>query len=288
MKILAFGEVLWDIHGTDAHLGGAPMNFSAHCKKCGAEAWIATAVGKDALGKRTISEIEKLGIHTEYISLSEKETGKCMVTLDEDMVPSYDLLDEVAYDYIQPLHIKHAFDVLYFGTLALRHTNNRNTLKQLIDKAAFTDVFVDMNIRPPFYEEEIVKFAFQTATIIKISDEELPTVMRLLNKGQLSDAACVETLSNDFGNLKIIIITKGDKGALVYDCVDKKSYTCQAKKVKVVSTVGAGDSFSAAFLTKYMQTGNINKSLLLATNISSFVVSCKDAIPPYELSAFDI
>ena len=162
MNVLAFGEVLWDVYETEAHLGGAPMNFAAHCKKCGADAWIVTAVGKDDLGKRTVSEIEKSGIHTDYITVSEQETGKCMVSLDENMVPSYDLLDGVAYDYIQKPNInQHKFDVLYFGTLALRNENNRNTLTQLIDETAFADIFVDVNIRPPFYSKETIRLRTQ-------------------------------------------------------------------------------------------------------------------------------
>lgn len=287
MKVLAFGEVLWDVYENDEYIGGAPMNFAAHCKKCGADSYLVTAVGKDSLGKRTLDEIQKLGINTDYITFSEKETGRCMVSLDENMVPSYSLIDGVAYDYIQKPYInKHSFDALYFGTLALRNENNRSELKKLIAQTEFDDIFVDINIRPPFYSGKTVRFAFENATIIKISDEELPVVMSLLNKIQRSDKECAQSLSNDFPNLKIIIITKGDKGCFVYDCTHKKTYECQSKKVEVVSTVGAGDSFSAAFLTKYVKTGDINKAILLATDISGFVVSCREAIPQYELTDF--
>lgn len=288
MKLLAFGEVLWDIYTNSEHLGGAPMNFSAHCKKCGGDVWIVTAVGNDDMGKRTVCEIEKLGINTEFITVSERETGKCMVTLDQNMIPSYNLLNDIAYDYIQkPDTKKYSFDVLYFGTLALRSENNQNTLKQLLNETDFKDIFVDINIRPPFYSKEIIKFVCQNATIIKISDEELPVVMSALDRAGMSDKECAESLSQGFDNLKIIIITKGDKGSFVYDCVDKKIYECQPKKVEVVSTVGAGDSFSASFLMKYMKTKDIAASLSLATDISGFVVSCKDAIPEYELSDFE-
>lgn len=288
MKLLVFGEVLWDVYTNSEHLGGAPMNFAAHCKKCGGEAWIVTAIGNDAMGKRTVCEMNKLGINTEFVITAEKETGKCMVTLDSNMIPSYNLLDNVAYDYITAPDLKeNNFDVLYFGTLALRNENNRKSLKQLLNENSFGDVFVDMNIRPPFYSEEAVRFACQNATIIKISDEELPVVAGLLNMAHMSDKECAEILSKDFPNLKIIIITKGEKGSFVYDCVEGKIYESQSKKVEVVSTVGAGDSFSASFLMKYMKTKDIDISLSIATSISGFVVSCKEAIPRYELSDFE-
>lgn len=68
IRALAFGEVLWDIYTDGEYLGGAPLNFSAHFKRCGGEAWLLSAVGNDDLGKRALCEIERLGIGTEYIS----------------------------------------------------------------------------------------------------------------------------------------------------------------------------------------------------------------------------
>lgn len=282
IKVLAFGEVLWDVYKNSKHLGGAPMNFSAHFKKCGGEAWILTAVGDDMLGRETVCEIEKLGISTDYVSIVKQETGKCLVTLDAKHIPSYDLLNNVAYDYIQKPDISNeCFDVLYFGTLALRNENNMTVLKQMLEENTFSDVFVDINIRAPYYNRDSVEFACKNATIIKISDEELPAVMNVMEKTECSAKECVKILNGQFQNLKMIIITRGDKGSLVYDCINKKYHEGEAQKVQVVSTVGAGDSFSAAFLTKYMKTDDISQALEFAAKISGYVVSCNVAIPDY-------
>ena len=248
MKVLSFGEVLWDVYANSKHLGGAPLNFSAHFKKCGGKSWIITAVGDDAMGREAIFEIEKLGINTEYISITEAETGKCLVTLDSKQIPTYNLLNDVAYDYIQHPDTKNGpFDVLYFGTLALRNENNRTVLGQILQENNFVDIFVDMNIRAPYYSTDVIRFAFENATIIKISDEELPVVMDALGEKIHSIKKCVQILSEEFGNLKIIIITRGDKGSIVYECKNKEFYECQAQKVETVSTVGAGDSFPPHF-----------------------------------------
>ncbi len=289
MNVFVFGEVLWDVYPTSKHIGGAPMNFAAHLKKCGGKAWIVTAVGNDLLGKEAMGKMLNFGIETEYVICSEnKETGKCLITLDKNKVPSYELLNNVAYDDIKKPELRDkVFDVLYFGTLALRNENNLFVLKQIISENKFEELFVDMNIRPPYYSEYVIRFALENATIVKISDEELPLIMRVLGKEQLSPGECAKILGEDFDNLKMIIITLGDKGSFVYNTEDKKTYECQAKKVDVVSTVGAGDSFSASFLTKYMKTKNIDKALLLASSISGFVVSCKDAVPEYVLSDFE-
>ena len=152
MKALSFGEILWDVYPDKKFLGGAPLNFAAHLKKHDENVYMMSALGNDELGKEAIKRIEDWKINTSYIlSLDDKPTGSCMVTLDENKVPSYNLLKNVAYDYISYIDIKESFDVLYFGTLALRSENNYNTLKTLIESVKFNCIFSDINIRPPFY-----------------------------------------------------------------------------------------------------------------------------------------
>ena len=285
MKTLAFGEVLWDVYPDSEYIGGAPLNFAAHFKKCGGNSWILTSIGDDSLGKKTIDEIQKMGISTDYISCSDKETGKCLVTLDEKQIPTYNLLDDVAYDYIKrPELLDESFDVFYFGTLSLRNKNNREVANKIVSENNFGDIFVDLNIRPPFYSKEVVQFALSNATIVKISDEELPTIMELIGENVVSVKDDADKLSKLYPQLKIIIITLGAKGSYVYDSVNDKSYEQEAVKVDVVSTVGAGDSFSAAFLAKYLKTTDIKKALSLATKVSGFVVSQKGAIPDYDIN----
>ena len=133
MKILAFGEVLWDIYDDERYIGGAPLNFAAHLSMHGEDVYMISSVGNDELGKESIQNIKKLNINTEYISISNKwSTGKCFVTLDENTTPRYDLLCGVAYDYISSEKVEGDFDVLYFGTMALRSEYNISSLKELL------------------------------------------------------------------------------------------------------------------------------------------------------------
>ena len=287
MNVLAFGETLWDVYPNARYLGGATLNFAAHLAKCGAEAWINTSVGNDSMGADAISAIKNWNIHTDYVSVLGKETGKCLVTLDSNQIPSYDLLDDVAYDYIEAPKLTDPFDLLYFGTLALRNAHNRKAIREILDKNEFGDVFVDVNIRPPFYSDEVVQFAMKHATIVKISDEELSKVMQAIGEDCASLSECAKLLHEKFDNLKLIIITRGGSGSSIYECALDAWYERNAEKVEVVSTVGAGDSFSAAFVAKYYQTKDINASLSFATKISGYVVSCMDAVPEYDAKDFE-
>lgn len=285
MKILSFGEVLWDVFPDGEHIGGAPLNFAAHLSKMGEEAYILTSVGDDDLGEKTVDIINDFKVKTDYISVSKVlETGKCIVTLDRYKIPKYNLLNNVAYDEIITENIPDVFDVLYFGTLALRNEYNINSLKKLLDNNDFKEVFVDVNIRPPYYTEETVKFAIKNATILKISDEELPIICNILNIDNNDDF--VKNLCEKYLNLKLIIITKGGNGSYCYDCKNDRGYTAEIIKTSVDSTVGAGDSFSAAFLHKFINGYNIKSCLDFAAKISAFVVSKTEAIPEYNLKDF--
>jgi len=283
MKVLAFGEVLWDIYADEKFIGGAPFNFAAHFAKLGGEAYLLSAVGKDALAKDTLRAVAARGIRTDHISVSDLPTGQCLVTLDADRIPSYHLLDHVAYDDVAVPHLCEKMDVLYFGTLALREAHNREVLRRVIRENDFSEIFVDVNIRPPHYSEETVRFAMEHATFLKISDEELPTVLSLLSLPSSSREADVRAIAAAFSSVRYIIITLGGEGALLYDCFKDSFCKRAAEKVCVVSTVGAGDSFSAAFLVHFLGSHDGEAALAFASRVAGLVVSHKDAVPDYSM-----
>lgn len=287
MKLLSFGEVLWDVYPDGKYLGGAPLNFAAHFVKQGGEAYLVSAVGNDPLGEETIREVAKLGVRTDYISVCrERETGRCMVTLNSGAVPSYTLLPDVAYDFISPPASVQC-GVLYFGTLALRSRVNREAVSVLLSECGAEEIFVDLNIRAPFYSEETVGFCLRRATTVKISDAELPVVFGLtFQEPYRGPESAAREIAGRFPNLKLLVITLGEKGSFAYDCASRTIYFCPARKVKVASTVGAGDSFAAAFLAGRLNGGNIPDCLENASKISAYVVSQKDAVPEYRPEEF--
>ena len=281
MNLLSFGEIIWDIYGDSYTIGGAPLNLAAHSSLHGARSWLASAVGNDVLGMRALEHIKALGIKTDYISVSNDfQTGKCDITLGESGIPSYNILENVAYDRILlPSALNHDFDVIAFGTLALRTKQNRETLMHVLSNNSFGEVYADLNIRPPFYSRESVELCLSNATIVKISDEELPLVTLLLFGKSATVAEALDLIAKKYPKIKLILITQGEMGSLCYECQRKEIYSCKAEAVTAVSTVGAGDSYGATFLTWYMKTKNISLSMTLATKVSAFVVAHQEAIP---------
>ncbi|MEE0896380.1 MAG: carbohydrate kinase [Acutalibacteraceae bacterium] len=283
MKVLSFGEIIWDVYPDEKHLGGAPLNFAAHFAKQGGEAYVLSALGDDELGNEALNKLSFWKVNAEYVSvLSGKDTGKCLVTLDKQGVPTYNIVRDSAYDYINCSSVSDEFDALYFGTLALRNEYNRREISELIKSHSFKEIFVDVNLREPFINRESLMLCMENATVLKISDEELSAVSKILYNTEYDYKNIATEISKTFQNIKFIIITLGEKGSYAYDVHNKTSFSCAAERVKVASTVGAGDSFSAVFLYKYMCGFDIDSCLKSASRISAYVVSKTEAVPEYD------
>lgn len=282
MKVLSFGEIIWDVYPDKKCIGGAPLNFSAHVAKNGAESYLLSCVGQDDLGKQAKEYLAKFGVKNDFVFECDKQTGVCSVTLDEKGVPTYTIIQNVAYDNI-PFEQKvcdNHFDLLCFGSLALRGDNNKKTLQQLLKKGNFKKIYCDVNLRAPFFDKEGVDFCFKNCHIAKVSDNEFEFVsQQVLNERYVNIQQFAKSLSQAYKNLEVVLLTCGDKGAYVYIPQQDQIYFEPAKKVQVVSTVGAGDCFGAVFVTEYIKGNDVQSCLKKATEKSAYVVSKQDAIP---------
>ena len=134
------------------------------------------------------------------------------------------------------------------------------------------------NIRPPFFSAESVRFCLERSSIVKVSDEELPTVANLLF-GSYTDAdTASKAILAAFKNIRLLILTCGAEGAYCYDVASATPCFVPAVKTSVVSSVGAGDSFGATFLVQYFKTKSIPHALDVAAKVSAFVVSKKETV----------
>ena len=279
MRVLAIGEIIFDIFNGEAEIGGAPLNFCAHCAALGADAVLVSAVGNDALGWVALENIRKFGVNTEYVQTNNLPTGQCIVTLRNGN-PEYNVLRPVAYDRIKVPDGRFEADVFAFGTLIQRDPVSRNTLRNILANGKYKDVFCDVNLRNNCYDEESCLLCLENATILKISAEEEPLLREyeFYNEGT-TERETVKSICNSFENIELVLYTKGENGSLIYNKTEDKFYEFSAEKTKVVSTVGAGDSYSAAFLCEYMKSKDLVAAAKAGTKLSAFVVSHREAVP---------
>ncbi len=281
MKVLAFGEILWDIIDDDAHLGGAPLNFAAHSVQCGGEAAILSRLGDDKFGTDALDRIDKLGLITDLIQTDDsKPTGTVPVKL-VDGQPDYFITPDVAFDYIDYQSVKEnldGFDVLYYGTLAQRGASGK-ALNAIHNNHNFKLKFYDVNLRKDCYNKEIIRLSMEHATVAKLNEEEVIEIGKILFGNALEPVDFIRCLLLEFGKLDHVILTAGGQGCFVYK--DHTLYHVKSDPVHVVDAIGAGDSFSAAFMHTFFKTGDVIRSAQIGNKVGGFVASSSGAIPKY-------
>jgi fructokinase len=254
INIVSFGEVLWDVLPTHKVAGGAPMNVVFHTNNFGIDARLISSVGNDLLGKELLLFLKQKGISTELVRTNHDfPTSTVPVTLDEKGSASYEIVEPVAWDFLQAEKQENkavvSSTLLLFGSLICRNDNNIKALFQLIDKAQKT-VF-DVNLRPPFYSKELIETLLQKADIVKMNDEELDIIAGWYNKKDDLKEQMI-FLMEKF-DIETLVMTNGKEGA--YCMHNNQLFEQKGFPVKVKDTVGSGDSFLAAFLFK-MLTGS--------------------------------
>jgi fructokinase len=284
--IIGLGEVLWDCLPEGKKLGGAPANFAYHIGQFGFNALAVSAIGKDKLGDETL------------VSFNEKElkyimpridfpTGTVIVNLDAQGVPSYEIKQNVAWDNI-PLtdelrNMALECRAVCWGSLAQRNKISRNTIKTLIGSLP-TDCLkiFDINLRQNFYAKDILHDSITCCDILKINDDELEIVKQMFGLDKLSMQDTCRTLLDEF-NIKILVLTCGVDGSYVFT-QENMSFK-ETPKIKVADTVGAGDSFTAAFAAAILSGKSIAEAHQLAVDVSAFVCTKNGAMPklPQEL-----
>lgn len=287
-KVIAIGEIVWDCLPSGKQLGGAPLNFAFFAKELGADAYAVSAVGSDELGDETLAVAATTGVCLDYVQRNSLPTSRVLVTLNEVGIPQYEIVEGVAWDAIEgsdaALKLVEDADVICWGSLAQRSEKSRNSILSLLDAAPDTCVKVfDINIRQHYYTREVVEASLERANILKLNEDELPLVARMLGV-EGSDKEIVSILI-DMYSLKYLIYTHGADFSEVYSADGEYSHV-PTPKVSVADTVGAGDSFTAVFVTSLLKGDSLKDSHEKAVKVSAYVCTKNGAINPLPENIF--
>ena len=276
--IVGIGEILWDMLPSGKALGGAPANFAYHAGRLGEEGWAVSAVGDDALGREILDLVKSKGLRN-LIAVTDKPTGTVQVELDDRGVPAYNIMEDVAWDNIpftpEMEELAKRADAVCFGSLVQR-MNSRPSVMRFI-RAMRPDALkvFDINLRQHYYSCEVIEESLMLADILKINDEEIRIVAGMLGLSDDAVTACRELIGS-FG-LRLVILTKGPEGSEVITA--DKVIPQGVDDVEIVDTVGAGDSFTAAFTVAYLRGDSLAEAQRLASATASYVCSRKGAMP---------
>ena len=276
------GEALWDVLPEGKKLGGAPANFAYHVSQFGLNSRVVSAVGQDKLGTEILDNFREKRLQG-IIETVPYPTGTVQVTLDNEGVPCYDIKEGVAWDnipYTEELdQLARQTQAICFGSLAQRSIVSRETIARFLatmpDTPETLKIF-DINLRQSFYTKEILCDSFSRCNVLKINDEELVTVSRLFGYPGIDlQDKCWILLAKY--NLKMLILTCGVNGSYVFT-PGHVSFV-ETPTVQVADTVGAGDSFTAAFTAAIIRGRSVREAHQLAVDTSAYVCTQQGAMP---------
>jgi fructokinase len=270
---LVFGEVLYDCFPDESVvLGGAPFNVAWHLQAFGQSPLFVSRVGNDELGHRIRAAMETWGMSTAGLQLdSEHPTGTVTIEI-HDGEPAYDIISERAYDYIEadllpPLHPS----LIYHGTLALRNRVSAESLASL-KRDHDAPVFVDVNLREPWWQREQVVKLMDGAHWVKLNAGELETLQD--GTGSLHDRASRLLQEHGIGHL---VVTRGDAGAVAFSGTGEAARIKPAPGATVVDTVGAGDAFTSVTILGVLEGWPQQQAMQRAQEFASAIVGIRGA-----------
>lgn len=273
LQPLIFGEVLFDqFEDGSSVLGGAPFNVAWHLQAFGLKPLFVSRVGDDSYGRRIREEMQQWGMSTAGLQKdSTYPTGLVSITIKNNE-PGFDILADRAYDHISADALPPIQPALiYHGSLAVRHPDSAAALATIKQRFA-APVFIDVNLRPPWWEQATLLSLLQHASWAKLNKDEIDTLL----EGDATTLEKAHELLQRFG-LETIILTLGAEGAIALTANGEQSEIEPSQALNIVDTVGAGDAFASVCILGYMKQWPISRILERAQDFASAIVQIRGA-----------
>jgi fructokinase len=280
--VVAFGETLVDQFRDRNVLGGAPFNVASHLAAMGTHALLVTRAGKDALGDQLLQAMAARGLDIRGVQRDPaRPTGRVRVS-ERASGHVFDILPDQAYDHIHVSMARMAAlsahpALVYFGTLAQRGPSRR-ALRELL-AAVQTCAFLDVNLRDPWVDPDVLDWSLRQAAVVKLNSEELLRLCAMFKLGGATPEACAAALLSSFG-LQRIVVTEGAAGAWTIDRAGRIETVTGHALPTLVDTVGAGDGFAAVFMLGMLRGWPLVTQLERADAFARAICGIRGAVPP--------
>lgn len=279
--VVCFGEMLWDILANGRVPGGAPMNVAYHLKKLGTEPALISRIGNDECGSALLDYLKKHFISIDFIQTDPlSETGRVIAKLMANNEVQYTIKQSAAWDNIQPVHqyekLVSEASYFVFGSLITRNSISKNTLYELTDLAKFN--VMDINLRSPFIDKRNIEYLLNKVSMLKLNTEELLMVSGWYGNYK-NDEERILMIQDRF-HIPDIVLTKGEKGALFFK--QGLMYGHSGYTVNVADTIGCGDAFLAALLTKLSMGDSPAAALEFSCGLGALIAGKKGGCPEYQ------
>jgi len=289
-KVVGLGEVLWDVLPERTCLGGAPANFAYITTLMGDEGIVASRVGEDSRGIKALQSMEERGLNIEHVQTDRRHpTGVVNVKVDGKGIAQYEIAQPVAWDFLEWTpdwqQLAETADAVCFGSLAQRCENSRAAIRRFLSATSPKALKVfDVNLRQSYYCLDTLAESMRLADIVKLNDEELPTIMSLAGLPHNDERTSAERLTAEY-DLEIVCITRGGRGSLLVQ--GKKASEHPGFRVRVADTVGSGDAFTAGMVHEYLHGASLELMNEVANLVGAWVASEVGAMPTPKRGALE-
>ena len=279
--IVGLGETLWDVFPDGPRLGGAPLNFSCSAAELAggtAKVFMVSAVGNDTLGQPAVDALKMHGVDVSTVQRNDRATGQVFVELDHAGVASYRFAKDGAWDHLEwnsaLQQLASECDAVCFGSLGQRSSVSRRTIQKFVAATPVKTMrILDVNLRAPFFSDEVILESLALANTLKLNDDELPYLAKLCNiRG--TETELMHQLADRF-QLRCVALTRGANGAVLM-CGEAVS-DLPGAEVKVADTVGAGDAFTAAMTLGLLAGKTVDAVNQHAIKVAAYVCSMSGA-----------
>ncbi|WP_346855055.1 PfkB family carbohydrate kinase [uncultured Draconibacterium sp.] len=263
-KIVAFGEVVWDILPNGKVLGGTPSNLVFRCNSLGEVGFLLSRLGDDELGHAALKKLNELGISDQNVQVdAEFKTGTVEVSFDNNSESKYKVAPDVAFDHIEfsaeALKLVRETDCLFYGLLPQRFGISKNTLRELIKESPDSLHFFDLKLFEHFFNKKVVERLLRDSHIVRIKEKEVTFLAEKLQIKLTDLESFAKAMAKKY-KLDLVIITLGEKGILAYH-KSEGLFKEPGYKIKMLDNVGSGMAFSAGFLHYFLIGKSIAEAL---------------------------
>jgi len=262
------GEALMDVFtgattptgiALDARIGGSPLNVAFGLARMGHPVAFLGGVSNGELGNRLLDALRAEGVSLDAVHRSDAPTTISLIGVDAKGVPEYAFYGTGAADRTLPLAALERMPadarVLHVGSYTMVVGETAATQRALVERVqGKTVVSYDPNLRLNVEPDLAVwratlEWMLPRTDVLKLSDEDLG----LMYPGIDPAAFAADCLGKGAG---VVALTRGGHGAFAWHA----SGVCDVAPVKVdvIDTVGAGDTFQAALLTRLDELGALS------------------------------
>lgn len=280
--VVGIGEVLWDVFPSYKRPGGAPANVAFNVNVLGNKGIILSAVGQDKPGDELLELLKNFGLDTSYVQRHPSmPTGKVTVSFD-GTEPYYQIHEEVAWDFInwndQLIKLAKITDAVCFSTLAQRNDSSKQSIHRFLKRMNPDSIRVlDVNLRPPYYSQEVLEASLQLANVVKVNQQEMQLMAELFGEKDI-----LSFLIDHF-SLHYVCLTLGAKGSKIVSCNGEWSHPGYRVDMSKGDLVGVGDAFISCIIHHLLKGTAPEQMLAKSNRYASYLVTqtgAMNAIPP--------